>query len=95
MPRALLICATLAVYIVLPISASAKEHLSTFVRREFQLTHPCPSTGLTRDRCPGFVKDYIMPLGCGGPDAVSNMQWLTIRDAKAKKDKLEKSGCPR
>jgi hypothetical protein len=36
-----------------------------------------------------------MPLACGGPDAVSNMQWQTIRDAKAKKDKLEKSGCPR
>ena len=24
-----------------------------------------------------------MPPACGGPDAVSNMQWLTIRDAQA------------
>ena len=25
-----------------------------------------------------------MPLACGGPDAVSNMQWQTIADARAK-----------
>ena len=25
-----------------------------------------------------------MPLACGGPDAVSNLQWQTIRDVKAK-----------
>jgi|SRR6516165_6000769 len=60
MPTSLLICATLAVCVVLPISASAKEELSTLVRREFQLTHPCPSTRLTTDRCPGYVKDYIV-----------------------------------
>jgi len=41
MPRALLICATLAVYSALPFSASTKEHRSAAVKREFQLTHPC------------------------------------------------------
>jgi hypothetical protein len=49
------------------------------------------STGLTSGRCPGCVKDYILPLDYRGPDAVSNMQWLTIRDVTAKKDKLEKA----
>ena len=83
MPTALLICATLALCVVRPISASAKEHRSTLVRHEFQLTHPGPSTGVTTGRCPGYVKDYIVPPACGGPDAVSNMQWLTIRDAQA------------
>jgi hypothetical protein len=34
--------------------------------------------------CPGYIKDYIVPLACGGPDAVSNMQWQTIADARAK-----------
>jgi hypothetical protein len=29
-------------------------------------------------------KDHIVPLACGGPDAVSNMQWQTAADARAK-----------
>jgi hypothetical protein len=35
-----------------------------------------------------------VPLACGGPDAVSNLQWQTIRDVKAK-DKWETKGCTR
>ena len=46
--------------------------------------HPCPSTGSTTGRCPGYIKDHVRPLACGGPDAVSNLQWQTIRDARAK-----------
>jgi hypothetical protein len=72
MPPALFICATLAACVVLPISALAKEHRSASVKREFQLMHPCPATGLTRGPCPGCVKDHVVPLACGGPDAVSN-----------------------
>jgi hypothetical protein len=71
---ALLICATLAVGVVLPGSASANEHRSASVKREFQLTHPCPATGRTSGACPGYVKDHVLPLVCGGPDAVSNLQ---------------------
>jgi hypothetical protein len=33
-----------------------------------------------------------LPLGCGGPDAVSNMQWQTVAGAKAK-DRWEISAC--
>jgi hypothetical protein len=84
----------LAVCVILPISASAKEHRSTSVKRELQLTHPWPATGLTSGPCPGYVKDHVLPLACGGPDAVSNLQWQTIRDAKAK-DKWETKGCAR
>ena len=43
----------------------------------FQGEHPCPSTGLRTGACPGYRKDHIKPLACGGPDAVSNMQWQT------------------
>ena len=92
MPVVLLICATLAVCVALPFSASAKEHRSALVKCEFQLTHPCPPTELTSGACPGYVKDHVIPLACGGPDAPSNMQWQTIRDAKAK-DKWETKGC--
>jgi hypothetical protein len=84
----------LAVCFVLAACASPKERRSTSVKREFQLTHPCPATGRTDRPCPGYVKDHIVPLACGGPDAPSNMQWQTIRAAKAK-DKWETKGCAR
>ena len=94
MPLALLLCAILAGCVVLPVSASAREPRSASVKGDFQLTHPCPATGLTSGACPGYVKDHIVPLACGGPDAVSNMQWQVIRDAKAK-GKWKNKGCAR
>jgi hypothetical protein len=33
-----------------------------------------------------------VPLACGGPDAVANLQWQTIPAAEAK-DKWERNGC--
>jgi hypothetical protein len=92
MAPALLISAALAVCVVLPIPASAREHRSASVNREFQLTHPCPATERTSGACPDYIKDQIVPLACGGPDAVSNLQWQTIGDEKAK-DKWETKGC--
>jgi hypothetical protein len=35
-----------------------------------------------------------VPLACGGADAVSNIQWQTIEDAKAK-DRWELNACGR
>jgi hypothetical protein len=64
--------------------AQAAEHRSHAVLDAFQRAHPCPSTGLPHGACPGWVKDHICPLACGGPDAVSNLQWQTEADAKAK-----------
>jgi hypothetical protein len=40
------------------------------------------------------VPDHIVPLACDGPDAISNMQWQTIADAKAK-DRWERRTCGR
>ena len=74
MPTVPLISVSLALCVALPISAATKEYRSTSVKHEFQLTHPCPSTGLTSGACPGWVKDHIVPLACGGPDGPSNMQ---------------------
>jgi hypothetical protein len=84
----------LAVCVALPISALAKQPRSASVKREFQLTHPCPLTGRTSGACPGYVKDHVKPLSCGGPDAVSNMQWQIRAEAKAK-DKWETKRCGR
>ena len=40
----------------------------------------------------GHIVDHRRALVCGGPDAVSNMQWETIAEAKAK-DRWEAVGC--
>ena len=61
------------------------------VVRQFQQTHVCPSTGKT-GKCPGYVVDHVVPLACGGPDAVTNMQYQTKTDARAK-DNWERKGC--
>jgi hypothetical protein len=73
-----------AAVIVPPNVASAREYRSREVTREFQREHPCPSTGKTSGACPGYRKDHVIPLACNGPDAVSNLQWQTVRDARAK-----------
>jgi hypothetical protein len=72
--------------------ALAKEHRSREVTREFQREHPCPSTGASSRRCPGYIRDHIVPLACGGADAVENMQWQTVAAAKAK-DRWERRAC--
>ena len=51
----------LALCVVPPVSSSAKEPRSAAVKREFQLTHPCPATGRTSGACPGYVKDHVPP----------------------------------
>ncbi len=44
-------------------------------------------TGYPHGR-PGYVVDHIVPLKKGGCDCPANMQWQTVKDAKAK-DKWE------
>jgi hypothetical protein len=71
-----------------------RVHRSSEARRAFQRQHPCPSTGRTAGACPGYVRDHVIPLACGGADAPSNMQWQTTAEAKAK-DIVEQHGCGR
>lgn len=42
----------------------------------FRKTHPCPATGLRTGACSGWAIDHVIPLACGGCDAVGNLQWL-------------------
>lgn len=68
-------------------------HRSRAVLGQFQRLHPCPSTGKTTGACPGWVRDHITALACGGKDDIANLQWQSIADARAK-DKWERKGCP-
>ena len=77
-----------------PCLTSASEYRSYSFKRDFQRQHPCPSTGRPTGKCPGYVKDHIRALDCGGPDSVANMQWQTVAAAKAK-DRWERRGCGR
>ena len=74
--------------------ALASERRSRAVARELQREHLCPSTGLTSGAGPGYRRDHIVPLACGGPDAVSNMQWQTVAEARAK-EAWERQACVR
>ena len=67
-------------------STAHRIHRSRSVREEFKRL-----TGYPHGR-PGYVIDHIVPLACGGADAVYNLQWQSVAEAKAK-DKWERKGC--
>ena len=73
----------------------------------FKRQWACPVTGAHIGSCKGWAIDHIIPLDCGGLDAVFNMQWLPdqIKSAKGEfsKDHFERriyggnnlsKGCP-
>jgi hypothetical protein len=51
---------------------------SAAVVAAFKRQHPCPSTAATTGACIGWAVNHVIPLACGGCDAVSNMQWLPV-----------------
>jgi hypothetical protein len=52
--------------------------------------HPCPSTGLPSGACPGYRKDHVVPLACGGPDTVANLQWQISQTRRPRIDGSER-----
>jgi hypothetical protein len=42
----------------------------------FRKLYVCPSTLQHTGACAGWAIDHVVPLDCGGRDAVFNMQWL-------------------
>lgn len=53
---------------------------------QFRQLNPCPSTGKVVGRCPGYVVDYVVPPCAEGENAVDNLQWLALAQAKGKGD---------
>lgn len=87
--------------------ANGKTERSTAVISAFKRIWTCPSTGKHSGPCKGWAIDHVVPLDCGGVDAVWNMQWLPnqIKSAKGpfSKDHFERrvygghglsQGCP-
>lgn len=72
--------------------ADARLARSYSAKAAFARVTACPSTGLHKLPCRGYVIDHIRPLACKGADAPSNMQWQTIAESKAK-DKWERKNC--
>lgn len=68
--------------------AEAKIHRSGQARQDFKRQHPCPATGRSTGKCPGFVIDHKQGLCVGGEDHPRNMMWMT-RTAAAAKDRWE------
>jgi 5-methylcytosine-specific restriction endonuclease McrA len=58
--------------------------LTARAKASFRHTNPCPSTGKTTGACRGHQIDHRIPLGKGGADSPSNMQWLFTQEHKAK-----------
>lgn len=46
------------------------------VAARFKMLYACPVTQEHSGACPGWAIDHVIPLDCGGVDAVYNMQWL-------------------
>jgi hypothetical protein len=80
---------------------------SSKVLKAFRSLYACPATKMTTGSCDGWAIDHVIPLDCGGVDAVYNLQWLPdqIKSAAGEfsKDHFERriyggkaisNGCP-
>lgn len=66
------------------VSAFAATERSSTQRAAFVRENPCPTTGQSRGRCPGWIVDHVVPLCADGADHPGNMQWQTVGAAKSK-----------
>jgi 5-methylcytosine-specific restriction endonuclease McrA len=74
--------------------ANGKISRSRSLLTDFKHLYACPSTGKHYGSCPGWAIDHVIPLACGGCDAIENLQWLpdAIKSAAGKypKDRWER-----
>lgn len=59
--------------------ANGRLSRSSKVLSAFKRIHLCPVTKLPTGPCAGWSIDHILPLACGGCDAVWNLQWLPVQ----------------
>ena len=56
--------------------ASGNIKRSGKVLTAFRKLYACPVTGAHIGACNDWAIDHVIPLACGGVDAVYNLQWL-------------------
>jgi hypothetical protein len=71
-----------------PVTASQSKCVKTergSAADRFRREHPCPAgpDAGSRTKCAGHQVHHIVPLMCGGPDALDNLVWLTTEQHKA------------
>lgn len=64
--------------------AAQPIHRSQAEVRSFRVENPCPATNRRSGPCKGWAVDHVRPLGAGGEDKPSNMQWLENTDHRFK-----------
>ena|ERR1700730_8146270 len=69
-----------------PRGVSPRAQRSGAARQAFER-----QTGYANGR-PGYIVEHIVPLSCGGTDTPSNMQWLTLAEAR-RKNQLARDRC--
>jgi hypothetical protein len=69
-----------------PRGLSPRAERSAAARQAFER-----QTGYANGR-PGYLVEHIVPLSCGGTDTPSNMEWLTLAEAR-QKNKLDRARC--
>ncbi len=75
----------LAVLLVCSVGmADARIHRSAKAIYAFRAINVCPATEQHRGACPGWQVDHVLPLCMGGPDALPNLQWLSVADHRFK-----------
>lgn len=72
-------------------SKAAEKNSEAYSKSMAAKTQFMRETGYRNGR-PGYVVAYRKPLACGGADDTSNLQWLTISEARAK-NKTDRKGC--
>lgn len=75
-------------------NANGATQRSPQVLAAFRELYHCPATKSATGPCPGWAIDHVIPLACGGADAVYNLQWLPneIKSASGRvsKDRFER-----
>ena len=72
-------------------SKAGQKNSDVYSRSSAAKTQFMRETGYRNGR-PGYVVAYRKPLACGGTEDISNLQWLTLAEAKTK-EKSERNGC--
>jgi len=73
-------------------SKAAKKNTETYSATTAAKTQFMRESGYRNGR-PGYVVAYRKSLACGGADDISNMEWLTTAEAKAKDKADHSKGC--